>query len=221
MKYIIDLINQVWDTTYTPEQQASLGLVFDVNDSETNNNGLIAVKGDTAYVAFRGTVMNKQNILEDLFEFPLKRTRADFEYHAGFYFAYSNLRTAILDKLKTLDVKHIIVLGHSLGAAMAGICAIDLIQQGFDVSEVYWLACPKFVNRKGMHFLKTRTKINSFINGNDAIWFVAPFLRRGKTKRIGKRLWWKPASFCDHLLIDGPHNQGYISSIKQYFGDKY
>ena len=54
------------------------------------------------------------------------------EVHAGFYLAYSRLRTGILAAVQKAfatycpTCKSIVVTGHSLGAALAGLCSVDL-----------------------------------------------------------------------------------------------
>ena len=240
MKYIIDLITQVYGTTYTPEQQTALGIIADVYHKETDNNALITLQGDTVYITFRSTVMDKQNIFEDLFEFPWTKEKTkvgDFNFDAGFYLAWSVLKDQIIATLKTLNCNKVVTVGHSLGAAMAGISTIDLLQLGYNVTDSYLLACPNYVSKNGIDYIDSKkVNVNSYLNYNDAIWFVALFLTRSKFIRIGKPtfpIW--PLSHLpmipSHFTWDTtgikvfgiqlPGTIGYITALKNYFGDKY
>ena len=224
MKYIVDLIQEVYDINHTPEQTSSLGILTNIYNPITNNNALITKQEDTVYLAFRSTVMEEKNILQDLLEFPWvhEHTKAgEFDFDFGFHLAWESLKPKVVDFLNTINCKQLIIVGHSLGAAIAGVATIDLLQLGFNVTENYLLACPNFVNKKGIEFINSKVKVNSFLNGADAIWMFALFLKRGPYTRIGKRVWWKWFSFNDHQTWDTKSSQGYITSLKQYFGDKY
>ena len=63
----------------------------------------------------------------------------------GFTESYAALRGDILNHLDALGGKShpVTVTGHSLGAAMAGVCAFDLKQQGFTVNPVYTFGQPR------------------------------------------------------------------------------
>ncbi|PKA57650.1 Phospholipase A(1) DAD1, chloroplastic [Apostasia shenzhenica] len=91
---------------------------------------------DSIIVVFRGTQEHSiQNWIEDLYWKQL-----DLNYpglpgamvHHGFYYAYHNttMRTGVFDAIqkirKLYGDKHITVVGHSMGGAMASFCALDL-----------------------------------------------------------------------------------------------
>lgn len=96
-------------------------------------------------IAFRGTQENSiQNWIEDLFWKQLDLQYPDMPdamVHHGFYNAYHNttLRPGVIDGVKRakelfgdLDI---IVIGHSMGGAMAAICALDLTVHN-DVKDI-------------------------------------------------------------------------------------
>jgi hypothetical protein len=223
MKYYTDIVLESTKHSHTPEATAALGIIADLYDEATDNNAMVTQQGRTVFVAYPGTdPSDAPNILEDLFEWPLKKTSiAEYSYHAGFYLAYAETKPQLLALLKTLSFDNIVVAGHSMGAAAAGIAAIELTQLGFNVTDAVLFECPKFVCKHGIEFLFSKVKVQSFINGNDAIWFVAPGLKRGPFTRIGKPVWWKVFSIKDHFMWDSPHNQGVVTSLQKYFGPNF
>ncbi|GAB4843569.1 hypothetical protein Ancab_013534 [Ancistrocladus abbreviatus] len=88
-------------------------------------------------IAFRGTQEHSiQNWIEDLYwkqldvNFP---DMSDAMVHHGFYYAYHNttLRPGVIGAVKRAiefyGDTNIIVIGHSMGGAMASLCALDLV----------------------------------------------------------------------------------------------
>ena len=60
-------------------------------------------------------------------DFPYNKPESLPEVHRGFLVAYDSLRNFIFDQLKVLpENTKIIITGHSLGGALANICALDL-----------------------------------------------------------------------------------------------
>eukprot|EP00048_Salpingoeca_helianthica_P015336 m.226243 g.226243 ORF g.226243 m.226243 type:complete len:317 (-) comp16901_c0_seq1:40-990(-) len=107
-----------------------------VSDLITSTFGFVAVdlNTKTTYISFRGSI-NIPNWVTN-FEFIKARDwvdAPDAKLHSGFYHAYLKVR----DQLKKLladkvlngtcpSCTRVVVTGHSLGAALAGICAMDL-----------------------------------------------------------------------------------------------
>lgn len=80
---------------------------------------------------------------------------ADCSAHQGFLHAEQAVYPAILDTIKSLTSSHpsadIICTGHSLGAALAVLTALDLAQDGFR-PKVYNYGCPRIFNQAGADF---------------------------------------------------------------------
>jgi hypothetical protein len=93
-----------------------------------------------------------------------------------------------------------------MGAALAGIYSL----LNSSVISSYLYACPKFINS---NVLFDERKHHSFINSNDYIGWVFPFLKKPNTILIGDKKWWKPWSFNDHLP------KAYIASLRGSLGD--
>ena len=94
-----------------------------------DNPATEAVEPATATVAFRGS-SSRADWYGNLW-FPLKSLpsphRASVKAHSGFLRQYLSLHSHILKELeKRPEVKHVVLTGHSLGGALAVICAAML-----------------------------------------------------------------------------------------------
>lgn len=92
------------------------------------NRALVAV-GDEIIVSFRGT-KNIQNIIQDIKFFKVKFNETSEAWvHKGFMNAYQLLKPEIEENLQKLRNEYpdklVVFTGHSLGAAMATLAAMD------------------------------------------------------------------------------------------------
>ena len=82
------------------------------------------------------------------------------------------MRSHIHDIVKPSNIKHWVVTGHSLGGALANLCAVDL-QYNFspDVSvEVYTFGAPRVGNKAFVDSYNRRVPNTwRFVNGNDVV----------------------------------------------------
>ena len=100
----------------------------------------VASGEDVLVVVFRGT-----DDTEDWFFngnlYP--RQMAEGSLHCGFACAYGTVRTQVLEEIKKTKAKHIWITGHSLGGAMALVCAYDLtVYQGNKIDGVITFGQP-------------------------------------------------------------------------------
>lgn len=102
------------------------------------------------YVAFRGT----HNIPDVEDDFDVVLTRYDrcgnCYVHAGFYDAEQEAIEFVKDKTRLLVKEHnlssIVITGHSLGAAIATLTALDLVDSGFDNVRMINFGSPRIGN---------------------------------------------------------------------------
>ncbi len=101
----------------------------------SGSRAYVAEKGGIVVVAFRGTLAGGlayfQNVATDASAVPrglkLGDTRLDYaKVHTGFQRDYNKLRPKILAALDEAQGRQLYLCGHSLGAALATICAYDL-----------------------------------------------------------------------------------------------
>jgi triacylglycerol lipase len=126
---VTELLASMSETAYQspPAAKMSYGkLGFDqivpvLADSLT---AFVASGEDVTVIAFRGTD-NPADWLVNLDVIPIQTPHG--EMHQGFADAYKKMKAPILDVLRPKPPKHLWVTGHSLGGALAVVCAYDLI----------------------------------------------------------------------------------------------
>lgn len=106
-------------------------------------------RGIRTIIAFRGT---RENCIKNWianFGIVRKAPYLDLplvQVHSGFYNAYSDLHADILSAIAKLPPLPIILTGHSLGAALATICAFELHRAGLSVDRVFTFGSPRVGN---------------------------------------------------------------------------
>jgi triacylglycerol lipase len=106
--------------------------------------GFILESKKSVIIAFRGTDSNPDWIVDaEVSQVPFPYTKETFFVHEGFSSIYQSCRDDIIDTLEQIPLKKkVYVTGHSLGAAIATLCAFDLSEHGFNVS-LYNFASPR------------------------------------------------------------------------------
>lgn len=214
IEYFINLIHNVWYEEETSEDNA-LGVLLRTHNPETDNNAILCVKENKIYIAFRGTE-NEKNIFSHFFGWPRKKI-GKYKVHRGWFKNYLSIREPIIRTMSSignLEEKTVILVGHSMGAALASIAAIDFIVNKITTPRLFLLASPNFGCKKCEKLLADKT--TSLINSSDYIWWVTPFMHRPPTTKIGKQKF-ALFSFKDHYPWDSGNNPGYISSIKKHY----
>ena len=132
-------------------ENPSFKLNLYASDSETDTHGFVFSSSDRIVVAFRGSVSLKnfqtdwdsseveseygkqiEPLLDDEVNFSYAKTVASRPayLHGGFVKAYETIREKIVNEVKSLyPNKCVFVTGHSLGAGLAVVCALDLAMQ--------------------------------------------------------------------------------------------
>lgn len=102
-----------------------------IESKETNTQGFMFIRGTQLIISFRGTQQ-----LPDWFNdfngwhvtYPYGNKNSDIKVHKGFIECYRSVRGQILEYISKhkKDLHHIVVCGHSLGGALATLCAVDV-----------------------------------------------------------------------------------------------
>ena len=128
-----------------------------IDDSKYDTHGFIGYRIDdeTIYVVFRGS--------EDIANWidNIRITFADYPYcsgcqvHKGWYETYKNVIDQIMTDVSALNIEFpnykVIVTGHSLGAALAGLTVVDLQMINSNV-QLYNFGSPR-VGKSSIIFL--------------------------------------------------------------------
>ena len=166
-------------------------------------------EGDTLTITFRGTDSIRNWITD--FDFwkrsiPYDNVSSKIRVHKGFLDAYKSfgVRDQILRSV-TDRVRHVKISGHSLGAALSVLCAVDIEYNFPDKDiEVVLFGCPRVGNRAFMKSYNKRVyKTVRVENGNDIVTKV-PFAFMG-FRHVGAR-----------LNIGCPSIPGYFSAYDHY-----
>lgn len=134
-----------------------------INDDFTDLNGFLGhlPSDKSIYVAFRGStsfrdwVVNLDTFKTDYKLFP----ECECEVHKGFYEAIERVADKVVsnvkDLLNTFPEYSVKVTGHSLGAAMSQLFAMNLVKAGLDVS-VYNFGQPRIGDEKYAEFVNKK-----------------------------------------------------------------
>jgi triacylglycerol lipase len=111
--------------------------------------GFIAESRNTIVIAFRGTQLQQSpfDIFADLdlAQIPFPYVRGAGMTHRGFTRLYGRLRGSILEVLKNGSTrKRLMITGHSLGGALATLCAVDVaVNSKFRTPIAYSIGSPR------------------------------------------------------------------------------
>jgi pimeloyl-ACP methyl ester carboxylesterase len=130
-----------------------------ISNAKTDTQVLIVDRGTYISVAFRGT-SDLRDIITDADA--LMTGFGDHDgacVHRGFMEAYESVRMDVLNAIQQLQsglnhepmsilrgIKPVVVTGHSLGGALAILCAFDLRSTGLSVDSVYTFGQPRVGN---------------------------------------------------------------------------
>ncbi len=157
--------------------ELGLELVSYFDIEKTNTELYIFKRENNLYIVFRGT----ESIRDVMYDFMIikkkfpKNMKTFFrpKVHGGFLYAFQSAEKKLFSKIQSLlmeDKYQIYITGHSLGAALATLCAFELKYKLDIDSTVYNFGCPRIGNRS---FVKLYNKIvsNSFriVNGDDIV----------------------------------------------------
>jgi hypothetical protein len=146
--------------------------------------GYVIAIADVTLVVFRGT--------DDDFDWfcnldSLTTPTPQGPIHRGFQQSYLPLKPQIIKLLRRQRPKRLWLTGHSLGGALALVCAHDLIDnEGFEVHGVMTFGQPMIASEQiAIHLDRVLLgRFAHFVNGSDIVARVPPFL-----KHCGSLVW--------------------------------
>lgn len=160
--------------------------------------GYVATSDNVTVVVFRGTD-NDIDWIVNLAVGSLQTPKGPV--HKGFYNAYQPLKPQIVKLVKAAKPKHLWITGHSLGGALAVICAYDLIEnENLAVDGLITFGQPMVAKPQLAGHLDTVLlgRFAHYVNGNDIVarvppnfshfgslvWFTGSGVKRSKPKRM-------------------------------------
>jgi triacylglycerol lipase len=157
------------------------------------------------YLAFRGTE-SFRDALTDIqcgSEIPAYgNEESSIRVHSGFYKAYCSVREKIKNLISETPNARIFISGHSLGGALALLCALD-IQYHNPEATIFLLTIgqPKVGNQAFVD--STNRRLSDYYrvtNGDDGVpKFPITYRHAGELIEVGEKHWWKPISLEDHF----------------------
>jgi hypothetical protein len=123
-----------------------------VSSKLTNTYGYIGNRGSVAEIVFRGTTNTENWILNLDYDHVSPYTNLPGSFvHKGFYTDYTSLQGPVKSALSALmtkvNITQIYVTGHSLGGALATLCAYDIAQTSKVPVGIYTFGSPRVGNQ--------------------------------------------------------------------------
>ena len=137
-------------SNFQPENSCE-ELIF-INDKKTDVQCFLRINKDELTITFRGSDSKKDWQTDAKFwktTVPYGNYSSKIRVHAGFIGAYKSpdIRLEIQNYVNVFNIQKIYITGHSYGAALAVLCAVDL-QYNFPKKdyEVIVFGCPRVGN---------------------------------------------------------------------------
>ncbi len=160
---------------YTPHT-----LTVMVDNPRTGVQYFFRRDGETLWITFRGSDSHldwKHNLTFWRKCIPYDNTDPEIRVHTGFLEDYKacGVRDVILKEI-TEDIRFVKITGHSLGAALSVLCAVDVQYNRPETDiEVILFGCPRVGNKAFVKSYNKRVdKTVRVENGNDVVTKVPP-----------------------------------------------
>lgn len=229
---------QLCDVVYKDQKDIDfkgLGLtsVKWVDDKKSDTQVFVALKEKSLYVVFRGT-SSKKDAQNDVSIDKVPFINEGEKVHIGFKSSWDAVKNIILkDITKMGEYKKIVVCGHSLGAAVATLCAYNLSHVFTDATiECCTIGSPRVGNKIFKNNYDSRKiKTLRIVHNNDVVthfpfigyYHVNYMLRiddRGNIKNFiinWERIWNYIKSMVTGKNIKDHMTNNYISSLNNWY----
>lgn len=183
---VAELMVELCQIAYQPPVEAREILRQRGFESETiesgSMSGYVIKSGENAVILLRGTESSWHDVLQDLIF--ISSHRGNGRMHAGFRSGYSDsMHRQVQQLLQRFGTKRVWITGHSLGGALAVVCAHDLLVDGeYEIAGVMTFGQPKVVRTQMRDFLEPRLadRYVVFVNDMDPVpKVVEPYLHFG------------------------------------------
>lgn len=166
-------------------------------------------ENNTFFLSFAGTNEIKDILIDlDFWQktIPYDNTQTKIRIHKGFYKSYLSVRIKILSFLIQNKVKKICITGHSYGAALALLAAVDIQYNlpNVKIEHVVTFGCPRIGNQAFVDSFNKRVPNTYRIeNGNDLVTKIPPvfmgYQHVGQMHHIGRTRKFYLLSILDHF----------------------
>jgi len=168
---------------------------------------------DQIVISFRGT-HNIYDWLDNLDAVQMKYPHVDGGYvHKGFYEAWKDdLEKSIMPSITELMTEHrgksMLITGHSLGAALAQLCALDVAQIAGNESTIYLytFGSPRWGNKKMAQYFESMVDFHfRLVNEKDMV-PTLPYESMGRQSRYHHswtEIWYKKDKPLKYKECDG------------------
>ena len=148
----------------------------------------VASLGDTSVIMFRGT--NPSEIQDSFINLSNRSRKVDHgNVHAGFWTGYDSLHGQLAKVLEASKPKKVWITGHSLGGALAVVCAYRLSsRENLEIAGVMTFGQPKVGNPAFCKHMDDtlRGRMVHFVNESDLVPRVPPSF-----DHFGSLVWYK------------------------------
>lgn len=179
---VAEVMAKLSEIAYQPPVDAEktfehLGFVKVNSFRDSSLSGYVVSIDGSAVIVFRGTD-NKFDWYFNLNAYTLETTNG--QIHRGFYNGYQSLKPQIDKILDQIKPNRIWVTGHSLGGAMALVCALDIVERKKTIFEgVMTFGQPLVTSSELAFHIDTVLlgKYARFVNENDLVARVPPNMK--------------------------------------------
>jgi predicted lipase len=181
--------------------------------NEKTDTQFVFKKIDNNYlISFAGTESFKDIITDtniDKMCITYNNTNSNIRVHEGFYKAYLSVRESIHDLImpNLQDCDRFFISGHSLGGALALLCALDIRYNYGNERDIFTITLgqPKVGNLAFTESANKRlTNYFRMVNGKDVVpmFPVLGYKHCGELITIGDSDWYKLFSVENHLMAN-------------------